>query len=96
MQPEKKSFADTIKAKPGAVSAPVEVKTAGTQTFADADRKRGGRPKKTDAEKGTKTRVVIYFTDDEMRSFQDAAKKFGMSVTGFIKVAGFEKLQAIK
>jgi hypothetical protein len=99
LQPEKKSFADTIKAKgplktEAAAAAPAV--SIGTQTYAEADRKRGGRPKKAEAEKGSKNRVVIYLSDDEMTTFQNAAKKFGVAVTGFVKVAAFEKIQSLK
>lgn len=99
LQPEKKSFADTIKKKPetkepaAVAAAPVSV---GTQTYAEADRKRGGRPPKAQSEKLGKNRVVLYLSDEDMQLFKDISKKLGMPVATFVKATTLEKIKMLE
>lgn len=56
-----------------------------TQTYADADRKRGGRPKKEGDHK--LTRIPIYLSNDELEKVEQAAARYGLTIGKFIKMA---------
>jgi predicted DNA binding CopG/RHH family protein len=56
-----------------------------TQTYTEADRKRGGRPKKKSEHK--LTRVPIYLSNDELRKVEQAATRYGLTVGKFVKMA---------
>lgn len=55
-----------------------------TQTYAEADRKRGGRPKKDGDHK--LTRVPIYLSNDELEKVEQAAARYGLTVGKFVKM----------
>jgi predicted DNA binding CopG/RHH family protein len=56
-----------------------------TQTYAEADRKRGGRPKKEGDHK--LTRVPIYLSNEELEKVEQAAARYGLTVGKFVKMA---------
>lgn len=56
-----------------------------TQTYAEADRKRGGRPKKDGDHK--LTRVPIYLSNDELEKVEQAAAQYGLTIGKFVKMA---------
>lgn len=74
---EKINIKEAIRAKrTGAVNS---------QSYAEADRKRGGRPKKEDNHK--LTRVPIYLSNDELEKVEQAAARYGLTIGKFIKMA---------
>lgn len=74
---EKKSINDVIgKSKATVVS-----------TFAEAERKKGGRPKKESSELAKENRYAVYLNPDELALIKSAADEFGMTVGKFIKMA---------
>lgn len=56
-----------------------------SQSYAEADRKRGGRPKKDGDHK--LTRVPIYLSNDELEKVELAAARYGLTIGKFIKMA---------
>lgn len=65
-------------------------------TFAEAERKKGGRPKK---EKGTlakENRYAVYLNPDELALIKPVADEFGMTVGKFIKIAALRIAKAEK
>lgn len=56
-----------------------------SQSYAEADRKRGGRPKKEGDHK--LTRVPIYLSNDELDKVEQAAVRYGLTVGKFMKMA---------
>lgn len=70
---DKKSINDMIK------SAPKPVKT-----FEEADRKKGGRPKKEDGYT-KKNKVTIYLDDEELEILTTAGKEIGLTVGLYMK-----------
>lgn len=60
-------------------------RTGATQSYAEADRKRGGRPKKEGDHK--LTRVPIYLSKDELDKVELAAARYGLTIGKFIKMA---------
>lgn len=56
-----------------------------TQSYAEADRKRGGRPKKDGDHK--LTRVPIYLSNDELEKVEHAAARYGLTIGKFVKMA---------
>jgi len=73
---EKKSISEMLSQK----SPPVK-------TFAQADKAKGGRPKKEDGEKAKENRFATYYTNDELAIVKEAASSYGMTVGKFIKMA---------
>lgn len=59
--------------------------TIHTQSYAEADRKRGGRPKKEGDHK--LTRVPIYLSNDELEKVEQAAARYGLTIGKFVKMA---------
>lgn len=55
-----------------------------TQSYAEADRKRGGRPKKDGDHK--LTRVPIYLSNDELDKVELAAARHGLTIGKFVKM----------
>ena len=55
------------------------------QTYAEADRKRGGRPKKEGDHK--LMRVPIYLSNDELEKVEQAAARYGLTIGKFVKMA---------
>jgi hypothetical protein len=74
---EKINIKDAIRAKTG--SSIVK-----TQTYAEADRKRGGRPKKDGDHK--LARVPVYFSNDELEKVEQAAAQYGLTIGKFVKM----------
>lgn len=74
---EKINIKDAIRAKVGSSAAK-------TQTYAEADRKRGGRPKKDGDHK--LMRVPIYFSKDELEKVEQAAAQYGLTIGKFVKM----------
>ena len=70
---DKKNINDIIKAAPKPVI-----------TFEEADRKRGGRPKKEDGHT-KKNKVTVYLDDEELEILTAAGKGFGLTVGLYIK-----------
>jgi uncharacterized protein (DUF4415 family) len=70
---EKKSISEMMKTAPRAV-----------KTFEEADRRRGGRPKKEEGS-AKKNKVTIYLDDDELEVITRAGKDIGLTVGLFIK-----------
>lgn len=60
-------------------------RTGAIQSYAEADRKRGGRPKKEGDHK--LTRVPIYLSNDELEKVELAAARYGLTIGKFIKMA---------
>ncbi|MDD5387302.1 MAG: hypothetical protein PHQ22_08925 [Sulfuricurvum sp.] len=74
---EKINIKEAIRAKrTGAVNV---------QSYAEADRKRGGRPKKDGDHK--LTRVPIYLSNNELEKVEQAAARYGLTVGKFMKMA---------
>ena len=64
-----------------------KAKTTSTSTFAESERKKGGRPKKPPSEHAKENRYAVYFSPSELAIVQSAADSYGMSVGKFIKMA---------
>lgn len=74
---EKINIKEAIRAKrTGAVNS---------KSFAEADRKRGGRPKKEGDHK--LMRVPIYLSNDELEKVEQAAAQYGLTIGKFVKMA---------
>lgn len=58
--------------------------TVNVQSYAQADRKRGGRPKKEGNHK--LTRVPIYLSNDELDKVELAAARYGLTIGKFVKM----------
>jgi hypothetical protein len=63
--------------------------TATAKTFAEADRRKGGRPPLSDDEKVSKIRLTIYLTPDEEEKIKNAAAALGTRPQAFVKMASF-------
>ena len=64
-----------------------KAKTTVTATFAETERKKGGRPRKEEGEHAKENRFVTYFTPSELSIVESAANSYGMTVGKFIKMA---------
>lgn len=82
---EKINIKDAIRAK-------TNIGEGNIQTYAEADRKRGGRPKKEGDHK--LTRVPIYLSNDEFVKVEQAAAQYGLTIGKFIKMAAI--IQSLK
>lgn len=60
-------------------------------TFAEAERKRGGRPKKLGEKADQK--INIYLTPTQLKELKDFCEDQGFPMTTFIKKAVFEKIK---
>lgn len=80
---DKKNISDMIK------SAPKVVKT-----FEEADRKRGGRPKKEEGH-AKKNKVTVYLDDEELEIVTAAGKEIGLTVGLYIKAMGLRAAKNI-
>lgn len=63
--------------------------TTSVKTFAEADRRKGGRPPLSDDEKVSKIRLTIYLTPDEEEKIKNAASALGVRPQAFVKMASF-------
>lgn len=70
---DKKSITDMIEA----ASKPVK-------TFEEADRKKGGRPKKEEGH-AKKNKVAVYLNDEELQIITAAGKEMGLTVGLYLK-----------
>lgn len=75
---EKISINDMIKAAPKPVN-----------TFEEADRKRGGRPKKEEGH-AKKNKVTVYLDDNELEIITNAGKEIGLSVGLYMKASALK------
>ncbi|WP_294877482.1 hypothetical protein, partial [Sulfurospirillum sp. SCADC] len=64
-----------------------KAKTTVTSTFAESERKKGGRPKKPEGEHAKENRFATYFSPSELAIVESAANSYGMTVGKFIKMA---------
>ncbi len=64
-----------------------QAKSMPTTTFAESERKKGGRPRKPQSEHAKENRYAVYFSPNELALVQAAADSYGMSVGKFIKMA---------
>lgn len=74
---EKKSIVDVIN----------KSKESVLLTFAEAERKKGGRPKKETGSLAKENRFAVYLNPDELALIKSAADEFGMTVGKFIKMS---------
>ncbi len=65
-------------------------KVSVTSTFAEADRKKGGRPRKETGSLAKENRFAIYLNPEELQLIKTAADGFGMTVGKFIKIAALK------
>ncbi|MDX9743215.1 MAG: ribbon-helix-helix domain-containing protein [Arcobacteraceae bacterium] len=61
-------------------------------TYADADKKKGGRPKK-DTNETKKNKITIYLDDNELETLTKAANEVGLSVGLFIKTSAIKTVK---
>lgn len=64
-----------------------KAKTTVTATFAESERKKGGRPRKPESEYAKENRYAVYFIPSELAIVEAAAESYGMTVGKFIKMA---------
>ena len=64
-----------------------KAKTTVTATFAESERKKGGRPRKPESEHAKENRFATYFSPSELALVESAANSYGMTVGKFIKMA---------
>ena len=65
----------------------IKAKTSVISTFAEVERKKGGRPKKPEGEHAKENRYATYFSPSELAIVESAANSYGMTVGKFIKMA---------
>ncbi len=64
-----------------------KAKTTVTATFAETERKKGGRPRKPESEHAKENRFATYFSPSELALVESAANSYGMTIGKFIKMA---------
>ena len=64
-----------------------KAKTTVTATFAETERKKGGRPRKPESEHAKENRFATYFSPSELALVEFAANSYGMTIGKFIKMA---------
>ncbi|ARU48132.1 hypothetical protein [Sulfurospirillum diekertiae] len=64
-----------------------KAKSSVTSTFAESERKKGGRPRKPESEHAKENRYAVYFSPSELAIVESAANSYGMTVGKFIKMA---------
>jgi len=64
-----------------------KAKTSVISTFAEVERKKGGRPKKPQSEHAKENRYAVYFSPSELAIVESAANSYGMTIGKFIKMA---------
>ncbi|MBN2833075.1 MAG: hypothetical protein JXK50_07105 [Campylobacterales bacterium] len=62
-------------------------KSSAVSTFAESERKKGGRPRKPESEHAKENRFATYFSPSELSIVESAADSYGMTVGKFIKMA---------
>lgn len=63
--------------------------TTPVKTYAEADRKKGGRPTLSDEEKVSKIRLTIYLNPSEEEKIKAAAESLGIKLQAYVKMAAF-------
>jgi hypothetical protein len=69
------------------ISEMLAAKIAPVKTFVQAEKAKGGRPRKEKGEKAKENRFATYYTNDELAIVEEAAKAYGLTVGKFIKMA---------
>ena len=64
-----------------------KAKTSAILTFAESERKKGGRPKKPESEHAKENRYAVYFSPSELALVESTANGYGMTIGKFIKMA---------
>jgi len=64
-----------------------KAKSSAVSTFAESERKKGGRPKKPESEHAKENRFATYFSPSELALVESAANSYGMTIGKFIKMA---------
>lgn len=64
-----------------------KAKTTVTATFAESERKKGGRPRKPENEHAKENRYAVYFSPSELAIVEAAAESYGMTIGKFIKMS---------
>ena len=64
-----------------------KAKTTVTATFAESERKKGGRPRKPESEHAKENRYAVYFSPSELAIVEAAAESYGMTIGKFIKMS---------
>jgi len=64
-----------------------KAKSSTVSTFAESERKKGGRPKKPAGEHAKENRFATYFSPNEFALVESAANSYGMTIGRFIKMA---------
>ena len=64
-----------------------KAKTSAISTFAEVERKKGGRPKKPQGEHAKENRYAVYFSPSELALVESTANGYGMTIGKFIKMA---------
>lgn len=64
-----------------------KAKTTVIATFADTERKKGGRPRKPESEHAKENRFATYFSPSELALVESAANSYGMTIGKFIKMS---------
>lgn len=64
-----------------------KAKSSAVSTFAESERKKGGRPKKPESEHAKENRFATYFSPSELALVESAANGYGMTIGKFIKMA---------
>lgn len=62
-------------------------KSSAVSTFAESERKKGGRPRKPESEHAKENRFATYFSPSELALVESAANSYGMTIGKFIKMA---------
>jgi len=57
------------------------------RTYEQADKAKGGRPRKEATEKAKENRFATYYTNDELAIVKEASDSYGMTIGKFIKMA---------
>ncbi len=71
------------------ISEMMKTATKPIKTFEEADRRKGGRPKKEDGHT-KKNKVTVYLDDEELEIITKAGKEIGLSVGLYIKASALK------
>lgn len=63
------------------------------KTFAEEDRKRGGRPKLPPEEKKSRNKITVYVLDSEKIEIDEAAAKLGLNAQAFMRMAALQYIR---
>ena len=64
-----------------------KAKSSVISTFAESERKKGGRPRKPQDEHAKENRYAVYFSPSELALVESTASSYGMTIGKFIKMA---------